>query len=77
MDLRARRARLDIAYDTMAIGAGLSPAEILSIETFALADGYQSETADLYAYWLGRLERLTKDQLALQVAHARDGRRFR
>ena len=61
----------------MAIGIGLSPDAVLSIEVDALIDGYQSETADFYAYWLGRLERLTKEQLEMQIGHARKGRRFR
>jgi hypothetical protein len=76
-DLRARRTMLNIPHETMAIGAGLARLDILSIEAFAQTDGYESETADYYAYWLGRLERLTKEQLALQLAHAQEGRRFK
>jgi hypothetical protein len=76
-DLRARRTTLNIPHDTMAIGTGLSPADILLIETLSLTNDYQSETVDLYAYWLGRLERLTKDQLDMQIAHAQEGRRFK
>ena len=76
-DLRARRAALKIPHNIMAIGIGLSPDAVLSIEVDALIDGYQSEAADFYAYWLGRLERLTKEELEMQIGHARKGRRFR
>jgi hypothetical protein len=76
-DLRARRAALEIPHNIMAIGIGLAPLTILSIEVDALIDGYESEAADFYAYWLGRLERLTQEQLDMQIAHAREGRRFR
>jgi CheY-like chemotaxis protein len=76
-DLGARRAALKIPHNIMAIGIGLSPDAVTSIEVDALIDGCQSETADFYAYWLGRLERLTKEQLEMQIGHARKGRRFR
>jgi hypothetical protein len=41
----------------MAIGLGLSPQHILSIQVKALADGHESETVDFYTYWLDHLER--------------------
>jgi hypothetical protein len=61
----------------MATGLGLSSSEILSIETNVLVDGHQDERAEYYIYWLDRLERLTQEQRDIQIAHARDGRRFR
>jgi hypothetical protein len=42
-----------------------------------LIDGDKSELADFYAYWLNRLERLTGEQLEIQIKHAQEGRRFR
>jgi predicted transcriptional regulator len=76
-DLRARRAALEIPHDTMATGTGLSSADILSIEADVQVDGYESDLAEFYVYWLDRLERLTKEQLNKQIARARAGRRFR
>jgi hypothetical protein len=38
-DLRARRAALEIPHNILAIGIGLSPLIILSIEVDALIDG--------------------------------------
>ena len=74
-DLGARREALDISHNVMAMGIGLSPMEILSIEARVPIDGH--ERTDFYIYWLARLERLTREQLALQVTHAQEGRRFR
>jgi hypothetical protein len=76
-DLRARRTALNIPQTIMATGLGLSSSEILSIETNALVDGHQNERAEYYVYWLDRLERLTQEQRDIQIAHAREGRRFR
>jgi hypothetical protein len=76
-DLRARRTALKIPHKEMAIGIGLSHVDLLSIEVDTLIDGYESELADFYGYWLNRLERLTKEQLEIQIEHAQEGRRFR
>jgi hypothetical protein len=76
-DLRARRTALNISHAIIATGLGLSSSEILSIETAALVDGHQNEKAEYYVYWLDRLERLTQEQRDIQIAHAREGRRFR
>jgi hypothetical protein len=76
-DLRARRIALNIPHKVMAIGIGLSHLDILSIEADTLIDGYESELADFYVYWLNRLERLTEEQLEIQIEHAQEGRRFR
>jgi hypothetical protein len=76
-DLRARRTALNIPQTIRATGLGLSSSEILSIETNALVDGHQNERAEYYVYWLDRLERLTQEQRDIQIAHAREGRRFR
>jgi hypothetical protein len=76
-DLRARRTALNIPHTIIATGLGLSSSEILAIETNALVDGHQNERAEYYVYWLDRLERLTQEQRDIQIAHARDGRRFR
>jgi hypothetical protein len=76
-DLRARRTALKIPHAIMAAGLGFSSGEIISIETAALADGDENERAEYYAYWIGRLERLTQEQRDTQVAHAREGKRFR
>jgi hypothetical protein len=76
-DLRARRTALKIPHKVMAIGIGLSHVDLLSIEVDTLIDGYESELADFYGYWLNRLERLTKEQLDIQIKHAQEGRRFR
>ena len=76
-DLCARRAALKIHHAVMAIGLGLSPTDILSIEAAALVVGHESEKADFYTYWLDRLERLTKEQFDKQIARAGAGRRAR
>jgi hypothetical protein len=76
-DLRARRTALKIPHKVMATGIGLSHVDLLSIEVDTLIDGYESELADFYAYWLNRLERLTKEQLQIQIKHAQEGRRFK
>jgi len=76
-DLRARRTALNIPHKVMAMGIGLSHLDILSIEADTLIDGDKSELADFYAYWLNRLERLTGEQLEIQIKHAQEGRRFR
>jgi hypothetical protein len=76
-DLRARRTALKIPHKVMANGIGLSHLDILSIEADILIDGYASELADFYTYWLNRLERLTEEQLKMQIKHAEEGRRFR
>jgi hypothetical protein len=76
-DLRARRTALGIPDATMATGLRLSPGEVLSIETAAMVGGNQTEKDEYYLYWLDRLERLTQEQRAIQIAHAREGRRFR
>lgn len=76
-DLRARRTALKIPHKVMANGIGLSHVDLLSIEVDTLIDGYESELADFYAYWLNRLERLTKEQLQIQIKHAQEGRRFK
>jgi hypothetical protein len=76
-DLRARRTALNIPQTITATRLGLSSSEILVIETNALVDGHQDERAEYYVYWLDRLERLTQEQRDIQIAHARDGRRFR
>jgi hypothetical protein len=76
-DLCARRTALKIPPTEMAIGLGLSPPDILSIEADALLVGHESEKADFYTYWLDRLERLTKEQLETQIGYARKGMRFR
>ena len=68
-DLRARRTALKIPHKVMAIGIGLSHVDLLSIEVDTLID--------FYDYWLNRLERLTKEQLEIQIEHAQEGRRFR
>jgi CheY-like chemotaxis protein len=75
-DLRARRDALGIPHAVMATGIRLSPHTILSIEANALVADRDGEKADYYAYWLGRLERLTKEQIDKQLEHARQGRRF-
>jgi CheY-like chemotaxis protein len=75
-DLRARRVALEIPHTVMATGIRLLPDTILSIEANALADDRDGEKADYYAYWIGRLERLTKEQLDKQLEHAQQGRRF-
>ncbi len=76
-DLRARRTALKIPHKMMAIGIGLSPTDILSIEADALIDGCESEITDFYTYWIGRLERQIQEQLDLQIKHIQDGMRFR
>jgi hypothetical protein len=76
-DLRARRTALKIPVAIMAAGLGFSCDEIISIETAALDDGDKNERAEYYAYWIDRLERLTQEQRDTQVAHAREGKRFR
>ena len=73
----ARRAALEIPHEVMVIGIGLPETEILAIEAAALIVGYESETADFYAYWLGHLERLTQEQLEMQFRNAHEGKRFR
>jgi CheY-like chemotaxis protein len=75
-DLRARRVALKIPHSAMATGIRLSSDTILSIEANALVDDRDGEKADYYAYWLGRLERLTKEQFDEQLEHVRQGRRF-
>jgi hypothetical protein len=75
-EMRARRVALKIPYTVMATGIRLLPDTILSIEANALVDDRDGEKADYYAYWLGRLERLTKEQFDEQLEHARQGRRF-
>ena len=75
-DLRARRVALKIPRTVMATGVKLSPDTILSIEANALVDDREGETADYYAYWLSRLERLTKEQFDKQLERAQHGRRF-
>jgi CheY-like chemotaxis protein len=75
-DMRARRVALKIPHTVIAIGIRLSPDTILSIEANALVDDRDGEKADYYAYWLGRLGRLTKEQFDQQLEHARQGRRF-
>jgi hypothetical protein len=75
--LRARRTALGIPDATMATGLVLSLGEVLSVETAAMVGGHQTEKAEYYVYWLDRLERLTQEQRDIQIAHAREGRRFR
>ena len=76
-DLRARRAALKIPYKMMAIGIGVSPMDILSIEADSMIEGFESELGDFYEYWIDRLERLTDEQLSMQIEHALAGRKFR
>ena len=68
---------MKIHHTIMAAGLGFSSGEIIKIETAALDDGNENERAEYYAYWIGRLERLTQEQRDTQVAHAREGKRFR
>jgi CheY-like chemotaxis protein len=75
-DLRARRVALKIPHTVMATGVKLSTGTILSIEANALVDDREGGTADYYAYWLSRLERLTKEQFDSQLERAQQGRRF-
>jgi hypothetical protein len=51
--------------------------DILSIEADSMIEGFESELGDFYEYWIDRLERLTDEQLSMQIEHALAGRKFR